>query len=92
MWQELTRATSLLTAAAVLLMLGFFLWRVNASLRNAFRHRESYAENLRRAGRTDEAAKVEAETAGLARRLPLYGKVLVLTGVGLALVALVRWP
>lgn len=91
MWQELTRATSLLTAAVVLLMLGFFLWRVNAALKNAFRHRESYAENLRRAGRVDEAAKVEAETQGLARRLPLYGKVLVLAGVVLAAVGALRW-
>jgi len=92
MWQELTRATTLLTAAAVLLMLGFFLWRINAALRNAFRHRESLAENLRRAGRPEEAAKIEAETTGLARRLPLYGKVLVFAGVALALAGALRWP
>jgi cbb3-type cytochrome oxidase subunit 3 len=91
MWQELTRGTALLTAAAVLLMLGFFLWRVNSALRNAFRHRANYAENLRRAGRADEAAQVEAETRGLARRLPLYGKVFVLVGAALATIAALRW-
>jgi len=40
MWQELTRGPTLLTAAALALLLGFFLWRVNSALKNAFRHRE----------------------------------------------------
>lgn len=90
MWEELTRGTTLFTLAAVLLLLGFFLWRVNAALRNAFRHRESYAENLRRAGLTEQAERVEAETRGLARRLPLYGKALILVGLFVALAGLLR--
>lgn len=90
MWQELTRGTALLTAAALLLLLGFFLWRVNSALKNAFRHRESYAENLRRAGRTAEADRVEAETRGLARRLPLYGRILVIAALALGAVGLLR--
>lgn len=90
MWQELTRGTALLTVAALLLLLGFFLWRVNSALRNAFRHRENYAENLRRAGRTAEADRVEAETRGLARRLPFYGRILVVAALALGLVGLLR--
>lgn len=90
MWQELTRGTALLTTAALFLLLGFFLWRVNVALKNAFRHRESYAENLRRAGRVDQADRMMAETRGLARRLPLYGKILVVAGLALGIVGLFR--
>lgn len=87
---ELLRGTTLLTAAALLLLVGLFLWRVNVALRNAFRHRESYAENLRRAGRGAEADRVEAETRALARRLPLYGKFLVAAALLLGILGLLR--
>lgn len=87
---ELFKATTLLTAAALLLMLGFFLWRVNVALRNAFRHRESYAENLRRAGRTEEADRVAAETRAIARRVPRYGKILVVAGLVLGIIGLIK--
>jgi hypothetical protein len=90
MAQELFRATTLLTAAALCLLLGFFLWRVNVALRNAFRHREHYAENLRRAGREDEARRMEEQTRALQRRVPLYGKILVVAGLALGLIGLIR--
>lgn len=90
MWQELTRGPTLLTAAALALLLGFFLWRVNSALKNAFRHRERYAENLRRAGQAAEADRVEAATRGVARRLPLYGRFLVLAALALGLAGLLR--
>lgn len=87
---DLLRGSALLTAAALLLMLGFFLWRANLALRNAFRHRESYAENLRRAGRGAEADRVAATTRALARGLPLGGKILVAAGLLLGIIALIR--
>ncbi len=90
MWQELTRGTALLTAAALFLLLGFFLWRVNSALKNAFRHRADYAENLRRAGQAEEADRVEAETRAIATRLPLYGKILVVAGLALGIFGLLR--
>ncbi len=87
---EILRGTTLLTAAALALVLGVFLWRVRAVLGNAFRHRESYAENLRRAGYGEQADRVEAETRTLARRLPLYGKILVAAGLLLGIISLLR--
>ncbi len=90
MWQELTRGTALLTTAALCLTVGFFLWRVNHAFKHAFRHRENYAENLRRAGRAEEADRVAAETRGLTRRLPLYGKILVVAGLALGMLGLLR--
>lgn len=87
---DLLRGSALLTAAALLLLVGLFLWRVNVALRNAFRHRESYAENLRRAGRGAEADQVEAATRALARRLPLYGKILVAAALLLGILGLIR--
>ena len=87
---ELLQGTTLLTAAALLLAVGFFLWRVNVALRNAFRHRESYAENLRRAGHGEEADRVEARTRALARQLPRAGKFLVAAGLLLGILGFLR--
>jgi len=85
---EFARGTALLTAAALCLLLGFFLWRINAALANALRHRAIYAENLRRLGRVAEAEKTEKGTEALRRRVPFYGKLLVLAGLGLGLLGL----
>lgn len=92
MWRELTRGESLLTLAAVLLALGLFLWRSRSALRNAFRHREAHAENLRRAGEEGRARVVEEETRRLGARLPLYGKILVAVSLGLGILGLTRLP
>lgn len=89
-WQELTSGPSLLTAGASFLFVGFFLWRINSALRRTFEHRASYAENLRRAGRPTEAEAMERDTRGLARRVPLYGKVLALAGLALGLAGWLR--
>jgi hypothetical protein len=79
------RGTAWLTAAALCLVLGLFLWRIDAALANALRHREIHAENLRRLGRVAEAEKMEKGTETLRRRVPLCGKLLVLAGLGLGL-------
>ncbi len=80
---ELSRGPALLTAAALLLFTGFFLWRINLALGQALRHREIRAENLRRVGRGAEADKVERITVALRRRVPFYGLLLVLAGLAL---------
>jgi len=82
---ESVRGTALLTAAALCLLFGFFLWRINLSLGQALRHRDIEAENLRRLGRVAEAEKTEKGTEALRRRVPFYGKLLVLVGLVLGL-------
>jgi hypothetical protein len=82
---EFVRGSAWLTAAALCLALGFFLWRINAALANALRHRENRAANLRRLGQMAEAEKTEKGTEALRRRVPFYGKLLVLAGLGLGL-------
>lgn len=90
MWQELTRGNVLLTAAALFLSLGIFLWRVNSALRNSFRHQQTYADNLRRAGRGPDADRVEEATRRVAQRVPVYGKILVVAGLVLGILGLIR--
>lgn len=90
MWQELTRSGSLLTLGVMLLTLGIFLWRVRATFRRVFQHREDYARHLREAGRAEQAAATEEETQRLLRRLPLYGRLLVAAGILLTAIGWLR--
>lgn len=73
-----------------LVLVGVFIWLLSRILRHAFALRVSRAERLREAGEEERAQKIDAETAVLLHRVPLYGRVLVVSGIAVLITGVIR--
>lgn len=85
---EMFNRTTLAGSGGGLLLVGALIWNLPGIYKNTFAARRDFAARLREAGEVERAARVDAETAMLLRRGPIYGKVLVVTGFASILVGL----
>jgi hypothetical protein len=71
---------SLIGAGSTLFFVGMLLWHFPRIYKKRITLRILYAESLRASGEEESAQKVEAETALLIHRLPVWGRMFVAVG------------
>ena len=77
---EFLRGESIMGLGFGLCFVGVVVWKLPRIHKQVFTIRRTYAQRLRESGEEERAMKIDAETAAISRRGPIFGRLLVVLG------------